>query len=100
MGPQAVLVAGRLNACIWDFVVLMLVLNDCILECVSLYGKPPCQDGEIYASLFGRVLCTSKCAARGECPVGKPEGTFADPKCVIEVDLDDDGGKGKAAKPT
>mmetsp|Transcript_22552 Transcript_22552/g.48162 ORF Transcript_22552/g.48162 Transcript_22552/m.48162 type:complete len:205 (-) Transcript_22552:73-687(-) len=70
-------------------VVAVRVLLWALCCCVAgaLYGKPPCEPGEVYASLWGRVFCTSPCeTAGGACPAGKPAGTFAEPQCVVEVD--------------
>uniref|UniRef100_A0A7S0FPR0 Uncharacterized protein n=1 Tax=Pyrodinium bahamense TaxID=73915 RepID=A0A7S0FPR0_9DINO len=80
---------------------LLLVLASLHWIVRARYGKPPCELGETYAALFGRVLCTTECDDQGACPGDKPEGTFADPRCVIEVeDGTDNGGQGKKANPT
>mmetsp|Transcript_21491 Transcript_21491/g.50019 ORF Transcript_21491/g.50019 Transcript_21491/m.50019 type:complete len:187 (-) Transcript_21491:324-884(-) len=79
---------------------LLLPFACLIWSVPARYGKPPCESGETYAALFERVLCTSECDDAGACPQDKPEGTFADPKCVVEVDDGTEGSPNRKASPT
>lgn len=81
-------------------VSLLLLCRSCSRLVNALYNKPPCEDGETYATLFGQVLCTSECSPGGQCPYGKPPETFADPKCVLEVDAGEKAGGSDKTQPT
>ncbi|CAK0850426.1 unnamed protein product [Prorocentrum cordatum] len=74
----------------------------CCVPAGAGYARPPCGPNETYAKLFGtRVLCTSPCGRKGRCSPDKPDGTFAEPKCVLEVDPGQEGAKqGQPNKPT
>mmetsp|Transcript_161232 Transcript_161232/g.391516 ORF Transcript_161232/g.391516 Transcript_161232/m.391516 type:complete len:500 (+) Transcript_161232:126-1625(+) len=51
----------------------------------GLYGRPPCQEGEIVGNVFGRdAVCMPPCDSSGECPDSAALGLEARPQCVLQ----------------
>mmetsp|Transcript_14532 Transcript_14532/g.36881 ORF Transcript_14532/g.36881 Transcript_14532/m.36881 type:complete len:181 (+) Transcript_14532:58-600(+) len=69
---------------VWHFGTVYLAFMCCIGSPCASYSKPPCQSGEMLASVSGRVVCAPTCDEGGGCRMDKPAGTVADPRCILQ----------------
>mmetsp|Transcript_66245 Transcript_66245/g.158459 ORF Transcript_66245/g.158459 Transcript_66245/m.158459 type:complete len:617 (+) Transcript_66245:94-1944(+) len=90
-GAQCAMVQGTIGICEYPTSTEAAQIVELVMEekpAATHYEKPPCQDGEMEASIQGGSFtgsaCFPKCTGAGSCPTDVAPGVTAAPQCAIQ----------------